>query len=320
MSNPSTPSPTRALRWFQVASLTLFLSVCSGLPLLAQSGYHHLILGSFKTFEKASEALSQAQQTGALNPVILFPDDSNSWYRLSGYQSLHRAEVETFSRNLARQGKPKGWILTQTSTSISRGTSSPAASQRLATPTTEVSQARFHLVMESHPTFEKAEEGVAALRAKGMEPYVVFPSGTTQAYRVSVYAASDRSEVDAYAKMLSRSGMKGGWILEESGAPTTSVSPLTGSNARMATPSATAARSNASYHLIGGSFARFDEASDFAEASRAHGATPMIIFPEDGQQGNFRVSLRQSRNRGEIESFQRQLQNKGMNPGWIMAQ
>lgn len=298
--------------------LVLGMLCCAGTVLIAQTNYHHLVMGSYKTFEKASQAMSQIEQVTGSNSVVLFPDSESDWYRVSAYQSVNRAEVEGFSRSLARQGKPKGWILTlNPSTAVTRSaaqTSNQNSSSRLASATT-ANLSRYHLVMGSFQTYEKAEEELVSLKAKGLEPYIVFPTGSVQAYRVSVYTADDRSEVQAYSTMLGRSGHTGAWIFEEP-ANSTSQSVI-GTNSR--SNARTAQSNGATYHLIGGSFQRYDEATEYMDAARAMGATPEILWPANGEQGNFRVSLISSKNRAEVDAFKQQLEARGNNSIWVLA-
>lgn len=303
--------------WMKKTFLVLGMLCCAGTVLIAQTSYHHLVMGSYKTFEKASQAMPQIEQVSGSKSVVLFPDSESDWYRVSAYQSVNRAEVEGFSRSLQRQGKPKGWILTlNPSTAVMRSapqTVDQNTGRRVASAT--ASPSRYHLVMGSFQTYEKAEEELVSLKSKGLEPYIIFPTGNVQAYRVSVYTADDRSEVQAYSTMLGRSGHSGAWIFEEA-ANTTSqsaISTATRSNARVANSS------GATYHLIGGSFKRYDEATEYMDAARAMGATPEILWPANGEQGNFRVSLKSSKNRAEVDAFKQQLEARGNNTTWVLA-
>ncbi len=308
--------------WFRSVCLMLLILGGSGAMLNAQSDYHHLILGSFKTFDKASEALSQVEQVTGRQPVILFPEKIGGWYRVSVYQSVNRAEVESYSQSLQRQGKSKGWILSLNPVpETTRGTSSATnTNRRTANPgmVSSPSETTYHLIAQSYTTYEAAQEGVADLQAKGMEPYVLFPTGPIQAYRVSVYAADNREEVNSYKRMLNLSGITGSWIHEE-----VQVSAMRGgasqSNARSRSNARTSGNSSTTFYLIVGSFERYDEATDFMEAARSKGSPAQILWPEDGQQGNFRISLFSSTNRQEVEAFKSQLQAKGMRSGWILV-
>lgn len=287
--------------------------------LIAQTSYHHLVMGSYKTFEKASQAMPQIERVSGSQAVVLFPDSESDWYRVSAYQSVNRAEVEGFSRALQRQGKPKGWILTlsPSSTAVTRSSSQPSdqSSGRRMASSAAGSSSRFHLIMGSFQTYEKAEEAMLSLKSKGLEPYIVFPTGNVQAYRVSVYTADDRSEVQAYSTMLGRSGHSGAWILEEASSATSqsAIGATSRSNARVAT------NSGVTYHLIGGSFKRYDEATEYMDAARAMGATPEILWPANGEQGNFRVSLKSSKNRAEVDAFKQQLEARGNSSIWVLA-
>lgn len=302
--------------WMKKTFLVLGILCCAGTVLFSQTSYHHLVMGSYKTFEKASKAMTQIEQVSGSKSVVLFPDSESDWYRVSAYQSVNRAEVEGFSRSLQSQGKPKGWILTLNSApTVMRSVASSADENSGRRVASTASGSRYHLVMGSFQTYEKAEEELVSLKSKGLEPYIVFPTGNVQAYRVSVYTADDRSEVQAYSSMLGRSGHGGAWILEESANATSqsAIGTNTRSNARVTTST------GATYHLIGGSFKRYDEATEYMDAARSMGATPEILWPANGEQGNFRVSLKSSENRAVVDAFKQQLESSGNNSTWVLA-
>lgn len=295
--------------------------------LWAQAHYHHLIMGSYNTFEKASSALPEIADLTGQQPVILFPQASSDWYRLSVYQSGNRAEVEAFSRNLARSGTPKGWILSLSPTSHVAMRSSQTNVQHSAdlrvtanASSSAASANKFHLILGSFTSYQKASEALRTYEEKGLEPYIIFPSAHLKTYRISVYLADNRSEVASYSTMLVRSGMSKGWILEEAGASDDLQQPQVAnrSAARLSNPAGQES-TNPVYHLIGGSFERYDEATSFMDAARAMGGIPQILWPENGEQGTFRVSVFSSTNRSETEAFQQQQQAKGMSGGWILS-
>ena len=287
-----------------------------------QQAYYHLIVSSKATLAEADAAAKAYKVPGmTLSPTILFPAEGEKWYRVSAYQSTQRPEVENISRQLVAKGKPKGWILTLNAGQ--RGAASPAAGTA-STARREASQAapasasgnvRYHLIVGSHPSYEVAQTQVDQLTAKGMEPYVVFPMGEVSAFRVSVFNSANKREIDAYATRLrQRYPSMSNWILEEQ-ATSSTLNPAL--SQRVSRPAAAA--TGTTYYLIGGNFARYDQASDFAEASRAYGANPRILVPDQGQQGNFRVSLWESANKTEVEAYQQQLVQRGLPGGWILA-
>ncbi len=306
--------------WIKKTFLVLGILCCAGTVLIAQTSYHHLVMGSYKTFEKASQAMPQIEQVTGSKSVVLFPDSESDWYRVSAYQSVNRAEVEGFSRSLQSAGKPKGWILTlNPSTAVMRSaaqTDGQNSGRRVASVATG-NASRYHLIMGSFQTYEKAEEELTSLKSKGLEPYIVFPTGNVQAYRVSVYTADERSEVQAYATMLGRSGHSGAWILEE--ASTSTSQSIIGASSSTANARVATASGATTYYLIGGSFKRYDEATEYMDAARSMGATPEILWPANGEQGNFRVSLKSSKNRAEVDAFKQQLEAGGNNSSWILA-
>ncbi len=299
--------------------LTTIFLLTIGSAAFGQQAYYHLIVSSKSTLEEADAVAKAFKVPGvALSPTILFPAEGEKWYRVSACQSTQRADVEAISRQLVAKGKPKGWILTQSVAQrgeASRASTAPAA-QRSAAPQTDAN-VRYHLVVGSHPSFEVAQVQVDQLTSKGMEPYVVFPMGEISAFRVSVFNSANKREIDAYAARLrQRYPSMNNWILEEQ-ATSSTLNPAL--SQRVSRPAGTATAGATTYYLVGGNFARYDQASDFAEASRAYGAQPRILVPDQGQQGNFRVSLWESTSKSEVEAYQQRLVQRGLPGGWILA-
>lgn len=283
-----------------------FLMLLAGLS--AQSAQHHLIVASFDNFTAASAGLNEILPTHP-NAEILFPEPGSNRYRISAYHAANRQEVETYKRT-APLGDRKAWILTRGTTNT-RGDQSSRANQRSA-PAVSSNAATYHLVLTSHTDEPRAMEAVNQLTALGYEPYIVYPKpgDPVQAYRVAIYMANTRREVTAYQAMLRRGGHDDGWILKQQSA---AIAPGAGANLR--TRGATGDRT---YYLIGGSFDRYDEASDFLQAAQAMGAPAEILWPRQGEeQGKFRVSLYKADTRASVEAYQRSLNSQGRQGGWI---
>ncbi|MEM9987830.1 MAG: SPOR domain-containing protein, partial [Bacteroidota bacterium] len=73
------------------------------------------------------------------------------------------------------------------------------------------------------------------------------------------------------------------------------------------------------FHLIAGSFNRFDQASEFSSALRSKGYSPLIIFPETGISETFRVSVYQSTLRAKVDEFKVKF-NQGGGSAWVYTQ
>lgn len=293
------------------SAIMLFLfSMC--LSLTAQTGaYYHLINGSFAKFEDASAQVNLLKQQG-YNPVVLFPSDDSKHYRVSIYHSLDQNEVRQFASQAKKQGKPSGWVLTLTdpsSASIAAVKGSTSATARTAAPT-PTTPGNYHLIVGSFAEFDQADALVMSLAQQGYEPYVIFPQGSEKAFRVSVYNSQDRGEIEAYTAMMKKRGKEKGWIYEEKDpAPNTLAT-----NFRVATRGGDAVET---FHLIGGSFQRYDQASAYAEEARKTGHSPTILFPNMTGSDRYRVSLYSSDKKAEITRYRKQLEKEGKPAGWI---
>lgn len=327
MKNPV----SRLTMWLLCAAL---LSISS---LQAQNGYYHLIAGSFDDFASARQLVVGLEQQN-YEAVLLFPNAASDRYRVSVYQSVDRQAVSQYQQQLKRQGKGKAyWILAMTPQKAAAA--DPGANRRTRSeemPSDGTGNV-YHLIVGSYDNMRAAEDAVQALQTQGYEPYVLMP-GQTSNYRVSIYRSMDREEISTYSSMLRKRGKKEGWIYEEEpGTVTTFGQPYSFSSAAAGTPMAPgtegsrmapgtegnrmmqASGQGATFHLIAGSFERFDQASEFADAMRAKGYNPLIMLPETGISQTFRVSVYQSTQRPRVERFQQQLAAQGTK-GWIYAQ
>jgi cell division septation protein DedD len=288
------------------------LSLCLGLA-AQNTAYHHLVTGSFAKFEDASTLVSQLESEG-YDPVILFPNDKSKHYRVSIFRSVDRSAVSSYASNAKKQGKRSGWILTLDDPSAVAATGT-ATARMAASPTTrgEVetsSSSNYHLIVGSFDEFDQADALVMALAEQNFEPYVIFPQGEEKKFRVSVYNASDRSEIEAYSTMLKKRGKEKGWIYEEKEpAPNTLTA-----NLRMASRGS---GEMLKYHLIGGSFKMYAQATTFAQESKSKGHSPSILFPQFTGSDRYRVSLYSSDNKKEVVRYRKQLEKDGKEAGWI---
>lgn len=319
MKSPALTTPRTGLSRLINLTLLSFLCLASS-QLMAQQAYYHLIAGSFDEFSAASKMVSTLKAKGS-NPVMLFPGEGSERYRVSVFQSLNRAEVGAYHQTLKRQGEGKNyWILSLNPQANRKSTANMRTSGQ-PVPTDGTGNI-YHLIVGSFDSFGAADRSVTALEEQGYEPYVIMPGGQIDHYRVSVYRSMDREEIETYSNLLRKRGKKNGWIYEEEpGTTTTFDQPMASNNARL-TPGAEIRAPSANdktYHLIAGSFERFDQASKFADAMRNQGYNPFIMFPEMSDGETFRVSVYQSTQRNRVEAFKQNLAQQGTK-GWIFTQ
>ena len=284
------------------------LLLCLG-AFAQNNAYYHLITGSFTKLEDARTLVNDLKEQG-YNPVILFPSGDNTHYRVSIYQAFDKAEVNQFNASQKAQKKPSGWVLTvnDAAASSSSETARLARGDNTTNPTQPVS---FHLIVGSFDDFATADGLVMALAQQGYEPYVIFPKNPGEKYRVSVYNADNRKEIEAYSALMKKRGKEKGWIYEE-----TDPAPNTLANARMASNSGTEL---ADFHLIGGSFQTYDQAINFAEKMEGEGHTAIVLFPSVTHSDRFRVSIYQADNQRAVVRYRKQLEKGGKEAGWIYA-
>lgn len=78
---------------------------------------------------------------------------------------------------------------------------------------TETKIEAYHLIVGSFSSSRTAAAFVKEMEAAGNQAIILFPpAGSAQSYRVSIFSARNRQQVDAYNSMLKSSGKKTGWI------------------------------------------------------------------------------------------------------------
>jgi hypothetical protein len=313
------PSLPRLSHFYGLMTLGLLTLLMTGFFSSAQAqGYYYLIGGSYSDLASAQRAVS-AMQNNNLNPVLLPPSGNENNYRISLYQSGNRQEVTIYQQNLKKQGKPNGWILEMYPTrqldpaSVSRGGSTGSMAASESTPelplpsqgtNIRTGESRFHLIIDSFKSQQQANAALQKYAGDGFQPYLVIPPDAPGQYRISVYEATNRREIDAYAKMLNRKGYKKGWIYTEE--PGT-ISGL--ENARLGGSSK--ATVNQTYYIIGASYKDFVEADAYAQQARSQGLDPFILFPEQTDSEYFRVSVFQTNDQAQATRFKENMRKQG---------
>ncbi|MDX1908622.1 MAG: SPOR domain-containing protein [Bacteroidia bacterium] len=302
----SQPVLVRSMAW----AFGLLLGLTTPAVLQAQAQYHYLIAGSFNDFEAANQ-LSSALKIKGFTPAILFPGPASPKYRVSVYQAVNKVEVESFQRSRGADAS-KFWILsvsdpasTASQNRVTTPVSAPTASKTPAAATSRGKTTTYHLVVASFAEASGAMTGVANLRNQGFTPYVIYPDATNGNFRVSVYKATDKKEIQTYANMLKKRGKTPGIIVEETLPFTTS------------TQAATLSGADVTFHLIGGSYKTYDQAREYAEGMKAKGYKTFILLPENGMGSNYRVSVFWSVSKAEVESYKKQ---KGLKTAWVLEQ
>ena len=298
-----------------------FFLQTSAISISAQNGYYHLITASFKTFEAASTHVKGLESDKDYSPVILMPTENSSFYRVSIYQSFDRKKVLAYNKMLKGKSKKSGWVFAQVEPVADNATARSSGNSNASSVPTDGTI--YHLIVGSFNTFNQAFSEQKKREEKGFEPYILNPDPSNSNYRVAVYYSENRKEVERYASLLKRRGENGGWIFEDGGGAKTSVKTADVSTEVSRVANVTEVQAdesqNNTYHLIGGSFKRFDQASNLAEALKKKGIDPLIMWPEkDG--GYFKVSVYRSTNKQEVKAYEEAARKNGIVNGWVFAQ
>jgi hypothetical protein len=303
------------MKSYALRSAALLCLILAFLGLQAQTQYHHLIAGSFDNLPAASQ-LAEALQARGQNATILFPSASSAQYRVSVYASTSKPEVEAYSAALRNAGAKQYWILTLSDYSSSQAAQRSSGTQAKGSkaPAPAAGTKLFHVVVSSHNNISEATIRMQSLASEGYEPYLLYPSVDGEPFRVGVFRSANRKEAQAYLSMHKRK--KGSGWLYEAPMPGTSGSAVS-MPAGPGLPPGKAAAASTTFHVIAGSYSRFDQASAFADAMKAKGLQPLILFPEPGKPQTFRVSVYRSIDRASADAFK---QSSGMSSAWILAQ
>lgn len=258
---------------------------------------YYLIAGSYRTLASAKTASKHYLDQG-LTPEILFPHDSKRFYRLSISQATQRFQLEKTAQNL-QQLYPdlQTWIFTKIDEHTSR--SVPSISTQ-----TEISGSQFFLIISSYLEYDAAYEQASTLAEQGYEPMILLPSPTEERFRVSVYRTFHKPEIEAYSAMLKRQGRYPGWILQTD--PQQEVLAYsTALNAELQQPQ------YSRFHLIAASFTDQRSALNYIQQMLDMGLEAYLLAPQPEAKGKrlYRVSLSQSENRSQLETYAQTLRS-----------
>jgi len=172
---------------------------------------YYLIAGSHPDFETANNHAAELQADG-FETLILLPDEESDKYRVSVYFTHDKREIDAYASYLRRGGKVKGWIL-------ARHGAAPA--NELAAPRGELTRSipsgqQYYLIRGSFKNRTSAEQFMAEMRQAGYQTYLLQPTPNSRnRYRVAIYRAPNRAEVEAFQKTLKSQGKEAGWILQQ---------------------------------------------------------------------------------------------------------
>lgn len=281
-----------------------FSAICLLLSILtlswAQSTTYHLIAGSFKTLKSANE-LVDALTIKGFSPMIIFPTEKSSHYRVSVYNAQDQGLVQSFKKQMP--GSVKYWTLAVQGAGLRSPSNTPPNNSRV----TATGSSLYHVVIGSFPTRDAALRSQGARQSQGFDAYVLEPTAGTKNYRIAVYRSSNKKEVDAYRQQLIRSGkVPSAWIQETGGSTGTEVSTGTGNRVV-----------GGVYHLIGGSFQQFEDAETYKQNMLGEGYNALIIFPKPGVSTTYRVSIARSAIKNNVQQVQARYKAAKKKDSWI---
>lgn len=100
---------------------------------------------------------------------------------------------------------------TQKTAKVAKQQVTPETARKKATTETKIET--YHLIAGSFSSSRTAATFVKEMEAAGNQAIILFPpAGSAQSYRVSIFSARNRKQVDDYNKMLKSRGKKTGWI------------------------------------------------------------------------------------------------------------
>ncbi|MEL6625585.1 MAG: SPOR domain-containing protein [Bacteroidota bacterium] len=298
-------------------SISLIITLLTGmligmnLNLNAQNAIsprYYLIAGSFSDLQSANE-LADVLRVKNYQPRVLLPNGDPQLYRVSIYQGTDKVQLENIKKQIP--GGSKYWIFSTGNTSL------PSTNSRIARPTSSVTtttpeNATYHLILGSFPTLDAAQRSQVALSSQGYEPYLLGPDAKSNNYRIAVYRSNNYQEVKAYQENLRRMGRQDkGWIHKEA-FPTSLALTNPRAGQRVVTLG--------TFHLIAGSFNRFNQAEELTVQKRAEGYNALVLPPVPGKSVNYRVSIYQGNTKQAVEAFNKQLKAQGKKTGWVLQE
>ena len=191
----------------------------------SQGLMYYLILGSYDSYETAQRRVN-ALRTNKYEPDILLPTASNPKYRVYVYATGNKAEIEAYAQHLEKTKRQKGWIYTQpvelmpfenglpepSYTSRGQGNPYPALEGNTSPQPVSAPPSNYFLIAASFRKLPQAQKFAQELVREGFSPLILASEENNGNYRVSVYHAPTREEVEYYNNQLRRIQGKKYWI------------------------------------------------------------------------------------------------------------
>jgi len=174
---------------------------------------YYMILGSFTTYE-AAEELADRLRENKYEAEILLPTLDSPTYRVHVYATQNKSEIEAYASKLKRAGRETGWIYEQPAdlVAFSRGLSEGEG----RVSQTSVLRAKFdyYLIAASFKDLSSAQVFANEKLSEGFYPLIIAPEKSSGFYRVSVYHANQRAELEYFSQQHNPRTKENLWIYE----------------------------------------------------------------------------------------------------------
>ncbi len=172
---------------------------------------YYLILGSFSSYETAEELANRLREN-KYEPEILLPTLDAPTYRVHVYATQNKSEIEAYANKLERTGRETGWIYEQPADLVAFGRGISDGQSRVTQ--TSVLRAKFdyYLIAASFKDLASARVFADEKLAEGFFPLIIAPDDPSGNYRVSVYHANDRSELEYFSDQNNPRTKENLWI------------------------------------------------------------------------------------------------------------
>ena len=191
----------------------------------SQGVMYYLILGSYDSYETAQKR-ANSLRTNKYEPDILLPTANTPKYRVYVYATGDKAEIEAYAQRLETTHRQSGWIYAQPvelmpfenglpePSFASRGQNNRPLPQENTSMQPSPVSFNFYLIAASFRKLKQAQQFAQELVREGFSPLILTDDGSNGHYRVSIYHAYSREEVQYYADQLRKSQGKKYWIFQ----------------------------------------------------------------------------------------------------------
>ena len=191
----------------------------------SQGLMYYLILGSYDSYDAAQRRVN-ALRTNKYEPDILLPTANNPKYRVYVYATGNKAEIEAYAQHLEKTKRQKGWIYTQpvelmpfenglpepSYTSRGQINQIPSFENNTTQQQVRAASSNYYLIAASFRKLSQAQKFAQELMSEGFSPLILAGEENDGNYRVSVYHAPTREEVQYYNNQLRKIQGKKYWI------------------------------------------------------------------------------------------------------------